>query len=278
MSVKVAFAIGASIFLITILYTVFTTDEYPPDDLKEFNRRRTEKLKFGKLILELLNNIRTMPITMRKLGLVQFFSWFAFFSMWSLATPALTDHVFNSPRPDKIEYSIATESQKTTYEVADKAYNDAADQVGAYMGYYGLSSMLFALALTFYTSRNGINRKLLHVFSLIAGSIGFLSMYWINDSRFLFFSFGLIGLSWGSVLSMPYAMLSSFIDSNKMGLFMGIFNMFIVLPQILAAKALNPIYSILGPGAIHAMILAGICLILAAASTMWITEEKAIRG
>ena len=278
MSVKVAFAIGASIFLITILYTVFTTDEYPPDDLKEFNRRRTEKLKFGKLILELLNNIRTMPITMRKLGLVQFFSWFAFFSMWSLATPALTDHVFNSPRPDKIEYSIATESQKTTYEVADKAYNDAADQVGAYMGYYGLSSMLFALALTFYTSRNGINRKLLHVFSLIAGSIGFLSMYWINDSRFLLFSFGLIGLSWGSVLSMPYAMLSSFIDSNKMGLFMGIFNMFIVLPQILAAKALNPIYSILGPGAIHAMILAGICLILAAASTMWITEEKAIRG
>lgn len=278
MSVKVAFAIGASIFLITILYTVFTTDEYPPDDLKEFNRRRTEKLKFGKLILELLNNIRTMPITMRKLGLVQFFSWFAFFSMWSLATPALTDHVFNSPRPDKIEYSIATESQKTTYEVADKAYNDAADQVGAYMGYYGLSSMLFALGLTFYTSRNGINRKLLHVFSLIAGSIGFLSMYWINDSRFLFFSFGLIGLSWGSVLSMPYAMLSSFIDSNKMGLFMGIFNMFIVLPQILAAKALNPIYSILGPGAIHAMILAGICLILAAASTMWITEEKAIRG
>ena len=278
MSVKVAFAIGASIFLITILYTVFTTDEYPPDDLKEFNRRRTEKLKFGKLILELLNNIRTMPITMRKLGLVQFFSWFAFFSMWSLATPALTDHVFNSPRPDKIEYSIATESQKTTYEVADKAYNDAADQVGAYMGYYGLSSMLFALGLTFYTSRNGINRKLLHVFSLIAGSIGFLSMYWINDSRLLFFSFGLIGLSWGSVLSMPYAMLSSFIDSNKMGLFMGIFNMFIVLPQILAAKALNPIYSILGPGAIHAMILAGICLILAAASTMWITEEKAIRG
>ena len=106
MSVKVAFAIGASIFLITILYTVFTTDEYPPDDLKEFNRRRTEKLKFGKLILELLNNIRTMPITMRKLGLVQFFSWFAFFSMWSLATPALTDHVFNSPRPDKIEYRI----------------------------------------------------------------------------------------------------------------------------------------------------------------------------
>ena len=215
---------------------------------------------------------------MRKLGLVQFFSWFAFFSMWSLATPALTDHVFNSPKPNKIQFSIANELEKTNYQVADKAYNDAADQVGAYMGYYGLSSMLFALALTFYTSRNRINRKLLHIFSLLAGAIGFLSMYLINDSRFLLFSFVLIGLSWGSILSMPYAMLSSFIDSNKMGLSMGIFNMFIVIPQILAAKALNPIYSVLGKEAIYAMILAGICLLLAAVSTIWITEEKAIRG
>tara|TARA_B110000046_G_C13026209_1_gene414292 strand:- start:6216 stop:7595 length:1380 start_codon:yes stop_codon:yes gene_type:complete len=278
MSVKVAFSIGALIFLITILYTVLTTHEYPPSDLKEFKRSRKEKLKFRKLIIELLNNIREMPITMRKLGLVQFFSWFAFFSMWSLATPALTDHVFNSPKPNKIQFSIANELEKTNYQVADKAYNDAADQVGAYMGYYGLSSMLFALALTFYTSRNRINRKLLHIFSLLAGAIGFLSMYLINDPRFLLFSFVLIGLSWGSILSMPYAMLSSFIDSNKMGLSMGIFNMFIVIPQILAAKALNPIYSILGKEAIYAMILAGICLLLAAVSTIWITEEKAIRG
>jgi maltose/moltooligosaccharide transporter len=113
MSVKVAFSIGALIFLITILYTVLTTHEYPPSDLKEFKRSRKEKLKFRKLIIELLNNIREMPITMRKLGLVQFFSWFAFFSMWSLATPALTDHVFNSPKPNKIQFSIANELEKT---------------------------------------------------------------------------------------------------------------------------------------------------------------------
>ena len=194
-----------------------------------------------------------------------------------LATPALTDHVFNSPRPDKIGYSIATESQKTTYEVADKAYNDAADQVGAYMGYYGLSSMLFALALTFYTSRNGINRKLLHVFSLIAGSIGFLSMYWINDSRFLLFSFGLIGLSWGSVLSMPYAMLSSFIDSNKMGLFMGIFNMFIVIPQIIAAiGGINLLTNFIGDKVIFSMVVAGLSLIIAGLLNLLITDKKTI--
>ena len=116
------------------------------------------------------------------------------------------------------------------------------------------------------------------MFSLITGGIGFLSMYWIKDSSMLFFSFALIGISWGSILSMPYAMLSSFIDPNKMGLFMGIFNMFIVLPQILAAKALSSIYQIIGPGAIHAMVLAGICLLLAAGSMILITDKKAIQG
>ncbi|CAI8288910.1 MAG: Uncharacterised protein [Owenweeksia sp. TMED14] len=278
LSIKVAFAIGSLIFLLAILYTVFTTKEYPPEDLEEFNRIKKEKIKSSNLVIEVFNNLRTMPITMRKLGLVQFFSWFAFFSMWSLATPALTDHVFKSPKPNKIEWSTSTAFEKKEYEVADRSYNDAADEVGAYMGYYGLSSMLFALLLTFYTSRKRINRKYLHMFSLIAGGIGFLSMYWIKDSSMLFFSFALIGISWGSILSMPYAMLSSFIDPNKMGLFMGIFNMFIVLPQILAAKALSSIYQIIGPGAIHAMVLAGICLLLAAGSMILITDKKAIQG
>ena len=88
----------------------------------------------------------------------------------------------------------------------------------------------------------------------------------------------MIGISWGSILSMPYAMLSSFIESKKMGVYMGIFNMFIVFPQILAAKFLSPLYKFIGTEAIYAMVLAGICLMIAAISTIWISDEKAIRG
>jgi len=278
LSVKMAFSVGAFVFLISILYTVLTTAEDPPENLDEFKKETRKKLKITQIVSELIGNIWNMPLAMKKLGLIQFFSWFAFFSMWALATPALTEHVYDAPKPDQIVLETASESQKIIYQDADKSYNNAADQVGAYMGYYGLSSMFFALILTFYTAKRSINRKLLHFGSLAIGGIGFLSMYWIHDSKFLALSFIMIGISWGSILSMPYAMLSSFIESKKMGVYMGIFNMFIVFPQILAAKFLSPLYKYIGPEAIYAMVLAGICLLIAAISTFWISEEKAIRG
>ena len=278
LSVKMAFSVGAFVFLISILYTVLTTSEEPPENLAEFKKERRKKLKISQIASELIGNIWNMPLTMKKLGLIQFFSWFAFFSMWALAIPALTEHVYDAPKPDQIIWANSSESEKIIYQDADKSYNNAADQVGAQMGYYGLSSMLFALLLTFYTSKRSINRKLLHIGSLTIGGIGFLSMYWINDSKILSLSFVLIGISWGSILSMPYAMLSSFIESKKMGVYMGIFNMFIVFPQILAAKFLSPLYKFIGTEAIYAMVLAGIFLMIAAISTFWISDEKAIRG
>ena len=278
LSVKMAFSVGAFVFLISILYTVLTTSEEPPENLAEFKKERRKKLKISQIASELIGNIWNMPLTMKKLGLIQFFSWFAFFSMWALAIPALTEHVYDAPKPDQIIWANSSESEKIIYQDADKSYNNAADQVGAQMGYYGLSSMLFALLLTFYTSKRSINRKLLHIGSLTIGGIGFLSMYWINDSKILSLSFILIGISWGSILSMPYAMLSSFIESKKMGVYMGIFNMFIVFPQILAAKFLSPLYKFIGTEAIYAMVLAGIFLMIAAISTFWISDEKAIRG
>ena len=278
LSVKMAFSVGAFVFLISILYTVLTTSEEPPENLAEFKKERRKKLKISQIASELIGNIWNMPLTMKKLGLIQFFSWFAFFSMWALAIPALTEHVYDAPKPDQIIWANSSESEKIIYQDADKSYNNAADQVGAQMGYYGLSSMLFALLLTFYTSKRSINRKLLHIGSLTIGGIGFLSMYWINDSKILSLSFIMIGISWGSILSMPYAMLSSFIESKKMGVYMGIFNMFIVFPQILAAKFLSPLYKFIGTEAIYAMVLAGIFLMIAAISTFWISDEKAIRG
>ena len=145
------------------------------------------------------------------------------------------------------------------------------------MGTYGLSSMAFALLLTLYTAKRRINRKMTHMTSLLLGGIGFLIMRYIDEPNWLILSFMLIGISWGSILSMPYAMLSSSIDENKMGLYMGLFNMFIVFPQIVAALGgANFLSNLLGDASINAMTLAGICLIIAALANILITDKSVI--
>ncbi len=261
-SVKVAFLIGAIVFIGTILYTIFTTKEYPPEDLEAF--RETNKSTGGFLngAKEILSNISSMPLVMKKLGVVQFFSWFAFFSMWSFATPALTEHVFNATDP------------------STSLYNDAANQVGSAMGTYGLSSMVYALLLVFITSRYSINRKYLHMVSLIIGGFGFISMLIITEPWMLHLSFIGIGIAWASILSMPYAMLSSAIDAKKMGVYMGLFNMFIVIPQIVAALGgINFTYKFLfGEATINTMLLAGCSLILAGLANLIIINKKAVAG
>jgi len=277
MSVKIAFGIGAVIFLAAILYTVFTTDEYPPEDMEAFRVEQKAKAGFVNTLKEVGKNIADMPLTMKKLGVVQFFSWFAFFCMWSMANPALTDHVFEASKPAAIEFVNSTADQIEVYRIQDKAFNDASDQVGAYMGNYGLSSMAFALLLTLWTAKRRINRKYVHMLSLFAGGYGFISMYFVTEPSMLILSFVCVGFSWGSILSMPYAMLSSTLDPNRMGVYMGIFNMFIVIPQIVAATSLTNIYqAIFGQEPINAMLLAGSSLIIAGMANFLITDKKAV--
>lgn len=277
MSVKIAFGIGAVIFLAAILYTVFTTDEYPPEDMEAFRVEQKAKAGLVNTLKEVGKNIADMPLTMKKLGVVQFFSWFAFFCMWSMANPALTDHVFESSKPAAIEFVNSTADQIEVYRIQDKAFNDASDQVGAYMGNYGLSSMAFALLLTLWTAKRRINRKYVHMLSLFAGGYGFISMYFVTEPSMLILSFVCVGFSWGSILSMPYAMLSSTLDPNRMGVYMGIFNMFIVIPQIVAATSLTNIYqAIFGQEPINAMLLAGSSLIIAGMANFLITDKKAV--
>ncbi len=274
MSVKVAFAIGAFVFLTTILFTVFTTSEYPPEDMDEFEKEKAKKNNFIKDITE---NFSSMPVTMKKLGLIQFFSWFAFFTMWSMANPALTEHVFHTPIPVEADYDMTIATQVDTYNMANTEFQKSSNLVGSYMGVYGLSSMAFALLLTFYTSKRRINRKLVHLVSLILGGIGFILMSFIPNPSWLALCFALIGLSWGSILSMPYAMLSSSVDAKKMGVFMGIFNMFIVIPQIIAAiGGINFAYKLIGEETINAMVVAGISLIIAGFCNLFITNPHAI--
>ncbi len=273
-NVKLAFLIGGLVFIFSIIYTVLTTKEYPPDDMDAFIEEKKASAGFMNGMTEIFNNIIGMPKTMIKLGVVQFFSWFAFFTMWSMATPALTEHVFNAPKPDKANFS------EQAYATADLAYNNAADLVGSSMGIYGLTSMLFALILAFVANKININRKWVHLFSLVVGGVGFIMMKYTHSEAMLNLCFGLIGISWASILSMPYAMLSSAIPEKKMGVYMGLFNMFIVLPQITAAiGGINLLYKgIFGDMTINAMLLAGACLILAGLSNLLITNPKAIKA
>ncbi len=290
-SVVVAFSVGAFVFISSILFTIFTTKEDPPQDLEKFFSEKKE----NRFIPDLVASLKEMPSTMKKLGLIQFFSWFAFFTMWSLSTPALTEHVYNSPKPDvkvyaqldlkgnvlknnKEEVIYLNTTKENEYKDKDKVYNNAADLVGSATGVYGLSSMAFALLLTFYTMKNKINRKYIHMASLILGGLGFIYMFYATPSTLLF-SFILIGFSWGSILSMPYAMLSSSVNPKKMGMMMGLFNMFIVIPQIIAALGgINYLYKLIGEEHINAMLLAGISLIIAGFCNLFITDKNAISG
>ncbi|MFA7273656.1 MAG: MFS transporter [Crocinitomicaceae bacterium] len=331
MSVKVAFAIGALIFISSILYTIFTTSEEPPEDMEAFLKEK-EKGHFG-FGGEILSKIIGMPKVMKKLGVVQFFSWFAFFTMWSMATPSLTEYIFNAPSPNNPKNTgavenisvngspkkdfytitlntgakivvdnevmhqpeIASESAIVTggilstdqimeeikehcdFRSQNHAYNNASDKVGSAMGMYGLSSMVFALLLTFYAARKKINRKNVHLFSLIAGGLGFIFMFVFKTESSMTIGFILVGISWGSILSMPYAMLSGAIDEKQMGIYMGIFNMFIVIPQIIAAiGGINLLSKIFGSGAMNSMLLAGACLIIAGLANLLITEKEVI--
>lgn len=258
-SVKFAFAVGAVVLFGSILYTILTTDEYPPEDLESFRRENEERKGFLNGLQEIFKNIAGMPSVMKKLGIVQFFSWFGFFTMWSFATPAITEHVFKAT------------------DTTSQVYNDAADSVGNYLGTYGLVSMFFALILAFVTSKVKINRKMVHMLSLIAGGVGFISIYFVQTPWMLHLCFALVGIAWASILSMPYAMLSSAVNPKQMGVYMGIFNMFIVIPQIVAALGgINFSYKLLfGEEVIYTMVLAGTSLIIAGLANLLITDRSA---
>jgi maltose/moltooligosaccharide transporter len=268
-SVHWAFAIGAVVFMASILWTVFTTTEEPPADMEAFAAHRRETAGVSGALREITSSFRHMPSVMWKLGLVQFFSWFAFFTMWNFAGPALAEHVYGAAMPA---------AGAANYLAEKAAYNDAAALVGSSMGMYGLSSMAFAFVLTIYASKRALNRRMVHLFSLAAGGLGFLLMNYATASNdgILNASFALIGIAWGSILSMPYAILSSEVDPSKMGITMGLFNMFIVIPQIVAAVGgINWAYkTFLGEAIINTMILAGISLLIGALTSLALPAKK----
>ena len=313
-SVRLSFIIGAVVYMASVLYTVFTTREYSPDELKTFalsegqtavhddkvktapasftrngwiwtllgsvlslalwyyNRSHVEnplekelfvltggigvfgivQLLAGAFsrnggkngLVEVVDDLYHMPEAMKKLAVIQFFTWFALFSMWIYATPALAQHLAG------------------TSDTSSPAYNEIGNWVGVLFGVYSGASALFAFLLPVIAQKT--SRPMTHLIALIAGGIGLISFYLFKDKNMLIISMLLIGLAWSSILSLPYSMLTASLPAHKMGVFMGIFNFFIVIPQILAATLLGFFTKhLFGGNAIYTIVLDVVAMILA---------------
>ncbi len=319
-SVKWSFYIGAVIFISAVAWTVFSTKEYSPEELKKFaentsdtqktniNINKQKEIKKSNIIghismiagilitsilyykkvegevyifgigliifaiLEYLNSflikkdkinngytivitdLNNMPKTMSQLAIVQFFSWFALFAMWIYSTPAITSHVFGS--------------SDTTSEL----YNNGADWVGVLFGIYNGAAAILAFLIMWLAKIT--NRKLTHFISLTIGAISLISIYFIHDKYTLLIPFIGIGMVWASILAMPYAILTGALPSEKMGTYMGIFNFFIVIPQILAASILGFfVKKLFHEQAIYALLLGGFSFLIAAILIIFVDDK-----
>jgi maltose/moltooligosaccharide transporter len=252
-----SFYIGAAVFFIAILITILKTKEYPPAEYEAIHGKPgADSAGLG----EILTDFKRMPSTMRRLGLVQFFSWFALFSMWVFTTPAIASHVFKLPIED-------TTSDK---------FREAGNLTGLIFGVYNAVSAIYALFLP--TIARAIGRKRTHAFSLIAGGVGLLSMYFAEDQWDLMFSMIGVGLAWASILAMPYAILAGSIPAGKMGVYMGIFNFFICFPQIVNGIIGGPIVKhFYESQAIYAIVLAGVFMFCAAISVLYVQDSGSIK-
>ncbi|MEP2274702.1 MAG: MFS transporter [Reichenbachiella sp.] len=241
-----SFVIGALTLVGCIMVTILTTKEYTPEELANFSDASQEDTANDKGLLNIFTDFKNMPFTMRQLSWVQFFSWFGLFGMWVYATPAIAHHVYGLPLSDH----------------SSKLYQDAGDWVGILFGIYNGVSAIYAFFLPAIAKKLG--RKATHTYSLILGGFGLISIYLAPDPTFLIFSMVLIGISWASILAMPYAMLVGSIPAHKMGVYMGIFNFFIVIPQIINALIGGPLVKYLYAGnPVFALVTSGVAFIIA---------------
>ncbi len=218
----------------------------------------TQMVKKGNItngFVTVTNDLNRMPKTMRQLAIVQFFTWFALFAMWIYTTSAVTSHVYG------------------TNDTSSELFNKGANWVGVTFGVYSLVAALVAFLLPVlakYTSR-----KIAHAIALTAGGIGLASIYLVKDPNMLILSMVGVGIAWASILAMPYAILTGSLPQNKMGTYMGIFNFFIVIPQLLAASILGFfVKSLFGGEAIYALVLGGISMVIAAVMVLFVEDKN----
>lgn len=251
-----SFYIGAALLIISILYTIITTREYSPQEFADFEDGK-EGEKHESKFSDIFKDFAAIPTQMKKLGIVQFFSWFALFTMWVFTTSALATHHFGLSPED----------------THSKAFNDAGDLTGKLFGMYNLWAIPFAFLLT--PIAKLIGKKQTHALALLSGGVGLVSMYFIKDVNNLWISMIGLGFAWASILAMPYAMLIEVIPQRKMGVYMGIFNFFIVIPQIINGLFGGPIVSsIFGKQAMDYVVVGGVCMLIGAVVTMIFVKSE----
>ncbi len=242
-SVKWSFYIGGIAYFLAVMWTVFTTEEYPPEDIEQLKLENAQVGVFDGII-ESFKGIFKMPKTMVQLSIVQFFSWFALFSMWIYTTSAVTSHVYG------------------TEDTTSALYNEGADWVGICFALYSGVAALVAFLLPQVAKYT--NRRITHLLALFCGGFGLFSIYFITDPNMLLLSMIGVGIAWASIVSMPYAILSSVLPSEKMGYFMGVFNFSIVIPQIVAGSILGFILkAFFGNEPVYALVIGGVSFLIA---------------
>lgn len=248
LSLMLSFIIGAIVLIVSILVTVFTTKEYSPEEMALINGIEEEETEEEASILNIFTDFKNMPLTMKQLSWVQFFSWFGLFGMWVFATPAIAHHIYGLPLDD---------ANSSTFQ-------NAGDWVGILFGIYNAISAVYAFFLPAIAKK--IGRKKTHTISLIIGGLGLISMYFAPNENWLILSFIGVGIAWASILAMPYAILAGSIPPRKMGVYMGIFNFFIVIPQIINALIGGPMVKYLyGDNPMWALVVSGVSFLIAAA-------------
>ena len=268
-----AFFIGSFAAIVSILITVFSTKEFPPTD-EELQQMHIEKAK-GNIFLRIFNDIKTafieMPLTMKQLIPVKFFTWYAMFCYWQYITGALSVSLFN------------------TSDATSIGYNKAQMLTGNLNGTYNIICFLSAFALI--PLANKLGAKIVHFIALTLGGIGLLAIPYLNQTSIIcmlwnpfgepihlstiyLYSFGL-GIAWASMLAMPYQLLAGSIPKGKIGVYMGIFNMFIVIPMIIQIFTMQYfVFDLLGKNPVNVVLLGGFFLIIGGILTLFITNNK----
>jgi len=272
LTVQYSFKIGAAAFLLAVLWTVITTKEYPPEDMAEFERRRGEHkgiaAVIGALIKEILSAIGEMPATMRQLAVVQLFTWLGLFCMWLFFGLMTSYQVFGATSPQDARFPLGGEWGGICFAV------------------YSVVTFVVAFALAKVASMT--SRKAVHAVSLVCGGVGLLSVFLIHDKWLLLLTMVGVGIAWASILSMPYAILSGALPPARIGIYMGVFNFFIVIPEITQALTFGWIIrALFGADNHHAptyMVMAGGSFMLIAAllvlrvDDVGVLEREVIRG
>ncbi|HQZ23842.1 MAG TPA: MFS transporter [Flavobacterium sp.] len=255
-SVIWSFYIGGAILLATVLWTVFRTKEYAPKEHALYNDidLESETVTEKTSVLKLISNA---PKIFWQLGIVQFFSWFALFLMWVYTTRAIANQVWG---PEALDPKSI-------------GFNEAGDWTGVMFAFYSAVAALFSLLIP--TIAKSIGRKKTYSFSLLMGGIGLASMYFVHDKTILLLSISGVGLAWAAILAMPYAMLSGSLPADKMGVYMGLFNATITIPQIAAGLLGSTIIALFGGFPMAIIVIAGVSMLIAGLAVFFVKEKAA---